>query len=168
MLAWEYFGDFDKYVWIDGSVLVTSPDTLQTMLDLSEHSDLCLPPHPERNSVQSELDYVLSLMKAGSEYLNKRYQNEAMKEQVDLYMKDTSFVDERLFACTYFVYTRELVQKKPDFFRDWFYHCARYSVQDQLSLPYLAHKHSIDVKFMDPEKMKDKVHWMGHKRTRIA
>ena len=169
MLAWEYFPDYDYYVWIDGAVQIESSDFIKILISSIHDSDIVLLRHPEmRKSIREELDYMHALMKAGSEYLLKRYENELMQEQYNLYSKDINFKDENLFACTFFMYSNKMVENKSEFFREWYYHCARYSVQDQLSLPFLLYKHNIDVKILNAEDFDGKTAWLGHQRNRVA
>jgi hypothetical protein len=167
-LAWEYFPGYDYYIWMDGSVRIKSPNFIKKILSLIGRHDMMVMKHPERNSIGQEFAYVDTLMRAGSIYLNSRYAGEAMGEQVSLYLNTPGFVDDRLFACTYFCYTGLLTRQKPEFFSDWYYHCCRYSVQDQLSLPFLLYKHNINYTQFDSLEFQDLLEWTGNKRTRIG
>lgn len=168
MLAWEYFPGYDYYVWVDGSVRLADPTVIQRMVDDLADADIGLFPHFDRASVRSEFEYVQRGVEEGSPYMTGRYAGEWMREQVDLYGKDPSFVDDALYIGTYFVYSGGLVERKPGFFSDWFYHCARYSVQDQLSLPYLIHRHGLKVKSLSLESYASLVSWSPHDRSRVA
>ncbi|MCK6426639.1 MAG: DUF616 domain-containing protein [Burkholderiaceae bacterium] len=168
MLAWEYFPGYDYYVWVDGSVRLADPSVIQRMVDDLSDGDIGLFPHFDRSSVRSECDYVCRGIEEGSPYMTGRYGGEWMKEQLALYERDPSFIDDALYIGTYFVYSGALVGSKPEFFSDWFYHCARYSVQDQLSLPYLIHKHRLKVRTLNPASYASGVSWSPLERSRVA
>ena len=168
MLAWEYFPEYDYYIWIDGSVQIINSNFIQNMVNFCAGYEIALIPHKDRKKIRDELEFVTELMRGGSAYLLKRYENELMQEQVNLYTQDKDFIDEKLFVGTVFCYSKELIKSKPEFFKEWYYHCARYSVQDQLSLPYILHKHKIKVKEIDPQQVEGQVEWLGDLRNRIA
>jgi ABC-type xylose transport system substrate-binding protein len=89
-------------------------------------------------------------MEAGNEYLLSRYAGERMREQVDEYYKDPKFQDDFLIEAGAFIYKSKIVEnKEQNVFKDWFYQNCFYSVQDQLSLPYMLIKHNIDFKLAD-------------------
>lgn len=87
-------------------------------------------------------------MAQGNKYLIDRYLNEPIVEQTNLYLSDKSFVDNNLFACGVFVHSKSILKTPHNMMADWFYHCARHSVQDQISLPFLIHKHQIKYKLI--------------------
>jgi hypothetical protein len=43
-----------------------------------------------------------------------------------------------------FIYTHEFITKHPTFMSDWLLENVLWSVQDQLSLPYMLYKHNVD------------------------
>lgn len=94
-------------------------------------------------------------MANGNRYLLNRYSNEPMKEQVNLYLSDKNFKDEKLFSCGIFCYSSKLIKKHPNFLREWYYECARWSVQDQLSLPWLLSKHEVNYACIDEDIYKN-------------
>jgi len=141
MLEWELDEDYDYYIWAD-SKFTLNDGIIEQLLKGIEGYDLCLFNHPYRNTIQSELDFMNNLMARGDNYLISRYQGEDMDKQVLKYTQDEEFVDDKLFACGCFMYSKELIKDKDNnLMKDWFYHNAMYSIQDQLSLPYLLTKH---------------------------
>jgi hypothetical protein len=143
MLAHELRPGYDFYMWLDASIYLAHPHAVIWMIAQLGDSDLALFRHPFRASIATEADYCMRLMAEGNVYLRDRYANEPIAEQARSYLADPDFVDDRLFACGVFCYRVGLVSGSPAFLPDWYYHCARHSVQDQLSLPYLLHKHRI-------------------------
>jgi hypothetical protein len=143
MLGHELRPGYAWYMWIDASIFLAHEHSAIWMLSKLKESQIAFFRHPWRSSIAAEAAYCRQLMAQGNSYLNDRYAAEPLDEQVRCYLADKEFVDDRLFCGGVFCYTKELVESRPSFFSDWYYHCARYSVQDQLSLPYLLHRHSV-------------------------
>lgn len=140
MLEWEKEGDYDYYIWVD-SKFTLNEGAITKLISYMEGYDLCLFEHPNRSSIKSEYDFMDMLMKGGDGYLHERYNGEDMLFQINKYIGDSEFVDDKLFACGCFVYSKRLVENKEhNLLKEWFYHNAVYSIQDQLSLPYLLQK----------------------------
>jgi hypothetical protein len=138
MLGYELVPGYDFYIWLDSSFTLAHPDAASWLVSACRDHHLVLFRHPCRSSISEELRYILDEMKAGNTYLTERYQQEPLEEQVKLYLSDPDFTDIGLFACGAFVYRRELLEDPAyNILPLWFYHNARYSIQDQLSLPYL-------------------------------
>ena len=149
-LGHELSPGYDYYVWIDGSIVLTHSLSLLWLVSHCESHDIALLCHPHRSSISSELAYCQSLMASGDARALARYANEPMEEQVRCYLADPTFRDEWLFATGVFAYSRGLIDgPRGSLMSDWFYHCARHSVQDQLSLPYLLHRHGVVFRAID-------------------
>lgn len=144
MLAWELYPWYDIYIWIDAPFSMKKSTSLQWYLDQLGDKQAAFFKHPNRDSVVQELEFMEELMSKGDGYLLQRYEGEPMGQQVEAYLKDCDYKDNSLFACTSFIYTRDLVINKFDnVLKEWFHHNCRWSVQDQLSLPYLLQKYKI-------------------------
>jgi hypothetical protein len=143
MLGHELQPGYDWYMWIDASIYLAHPHAVIWMLSKLQDSQIAFFRHPWRSSIAAELAYCSQLMSQGNAYLDDRYGNEPMVAQVDNYLSDPSFVDDRLYCGGVFCYGSGFVASRPTFFSDWYYHCARHTVQDQLSLPYLLQKHAV-------------------------
>ena len=141
MLGFEYHPGYDYYIWLDGSIQIHSSETISWLVSCCGGNDIALFRHPFRNSIRDELNYMVKLMQEGNSYLLNRYTNEPMIEQVEMYESDSEFRDDCLYALGAFVYNKSIINK--GILNNWFYHNARYSIQDQLSFPYLLFKHQI-------------------------
>lgn len=149
MLAWENYPNYDYYIWADSIFSIDNENAIEKLIDECLDVDACFFKHASRNSVKQELDFVLSLMEIGNEYLLNRYDGEKMKEQVEYYSKDKSWIDDLLFECGTFIYSKSLIENKNyNLMKEWFYQNCLWSVQDQLSLPYLVHKFNIKYKIL--------------------
>lgn len=144
MLSWELNPGYDVYIWIDGPFSMKKPDSVKWYLDMLGDKEAAFFKHPNRSTVREEVDFCLSQMKKGDRYLLDRYENEDMENQVNTYLKDKNYIDDKLFACTSFVYSARLVKDKEyNILKEWFHHNCIWSVQDQLSLPYLLQKFNV-------------------------
>jgi hypothetical protein len=144
MLAHELKPGYDWYMWMDGSIYLKHSHAVIWMIERLGSAHIALFPHPFRRSIADEVKYCLEELASGNPYIVQRYAGEPMIEQSEAYLRDPDFVDDQLFACGVFCYSAEMLRACPGFFPDWYYQCARYSVQDQLSMPYLLHKHSVE------------------------
>ena len=146
MLDWLE-NDADYYIWFDSSFKITSDSFVEDIIDFLGDYDICVHKHTYRSSIKSECDFVLQNMKNNDDYLIKRYNGERMLDQVNFYLEDKTFIDNNLFEMGFFVYSKNLVKNKNyNLLTDWFFHNCYWSIQDQLSFPYLIHKHNVNYK----------------------
>lgn len=150
MIVWEDHPGYDYYIWMDAGFSILDESSIERMINACIDTDACFFKHSGRNSVKKELDFVMSLIATGNQYLIDRYDGERMKEQVESYYKDETWIDNILFECGTFIYSRNIVANKEyNVMKEWFYHNCIWSVQDQLSLPYLLHKFGIRYKLLE-------------------
>jgi len=141
MIVWEDHPGYDYYIWMDAGFSLLKTDAIEKMVDYCMGWDACFFNHPARTSVKQELDFVVELMRHDNQYLIERYSGEKMTEQVDFYLKDATWQDNLLLACGIFIYSKSIIENKEyNLMKEWFYQNCLWSVQDQLSLPYLLHK----------------------------
>ena len=149
MIVWEDHPGYDYYIWADSSFSISDEKAIEILVDECIGVDACFFKHIARTSVKQELDFVLSLMEGGNQYLLDRYDGEKMKEQVEYYFKDHTWNDNYLFECGIFIYSKSVIENKNyNLMKEWFYQNCLWSVQDQLSLPYLIHKFNINYKLL--------------------
>lgn len=149
MLAWELKPDYDYYIWIDSAFNITRSDSVQWFVEQLKDNEAAFFNHLQRKTVQQELEFCISNMKDGNKYLLERYSGERMEEQVNAYLNN-GFTDDTLIAAGAFIYSSDLViNKYYNVMKEWFYHNCIYSVQDQLSLPYLLQKFMVKYSLID-------------------
>lgn len=149
MLAWEHNTNYDYYIWIDSIFNFNNEYAVQWFLDKISDKDAAFFSHPHRNTVKSELDFCIENMKNGNEYLLGRYDGERMEEQVTSYFNN-GFNDNVLIAAGAFIYSKNLILNKSyNMMKEWFYHNCIFSVQDQLSLPYLLQMFDVKYKLIN-------------------
>jgi len=150
MVVWEDHPGYDYYIWMDAGFSISDKSSVEKLVDKCIDIDACFFKHSSRRSVKQEMEFVTSLITMGNQYLTDRYEGERMKEQVDEYSKDASWIDNILFECGTFIYSKNIVANKEyNVMKEWFYHNCIWSVQDQLSLPYLLHKFGIRYKLLE-------------------
>jgi len=150
MLAWEEYPGYDYYMWMDSTIHMVKTKAVEYALNSLGSADICIFHHPERTTVRQEVDYVESLMTDGYQYMIKRYNGERMRDQLDHYNKDVNYVDDLLVATGCFIYSSKLVENRDyNIMKEWFYHNAYWSIQDQISFPYLLKKFGVNYNWFD-------------------
>jgi len=149
MLQWMET-DADFYIWIDSKFKIKSDNFINDVINNLGDSELILFKHPNRSSIRSESEFVTNGVDNKIQYFTDRYEGEKINDQVNEYLKDETFVDDKLFAMGLFAYSSKLVKNKDyNLMTDWFLHNCYWSIQDQLSMPYLLHKHKTDYRVFD-------------------
>lgn len=138
MLEWRHI-DADWYVWLDSSVRIISDTITDDILALAGPNKLCLFRHPERTSIQAEANFVLTEIGNGNPYVVSRYSGEPIMKQVNTYIQDQSFLDTSLFWMGFFAYH----SSQKALMQEWFMQNILWSVQDQISFPYVLAKSSM-------------------------
>jgi len=157
MLEWLESPDYDYYIWVDSTFTIYDGFLEKIMQYAEEDFDLFLFAHTRRTSIRAELDHLNNKLKAGNKYLTDRYGGERMDDQVALYLCDKSFRDDQLYFGGCFMYSKKLVGNSDyNLMTDWFLHNTIYSIMDQLSLPYLLHKHQTKYKVYPHVLMRNK------------
>ena len=157
MLQWAEFPGYDYYIWVDSKLRMDNPKAAEALVEACSGKDACFFRHSARASIQLELNHVVDYLNQGSQYIIDRYSGEDMASQVSSYLADPNFIDDSLFECGVFVYSSKVVQN-PDLnlFKEWFYHNCIWSVQDQLSLPYLLQSFGINYGVLEGTVYKNK------------
>jgi hypothetical protein len=157
MLQWSEFPGYDYYIWVDSKLRIDNPKAAESLVEACLGKDACFFRHSARASIRLELEHVVDNLNNGSQYIIDRYAGEDMAGQVSSYLADPNFVDHSLFECGAFVYSSRVVQN-PDLnlFKEWFYHNCIWSVQDQLSLPYLLQKFGVNYGILEGTVYKNK------------
>jgi hypothetical protein len=146
MLDWVE-NDADYYIWFDSSFTITSSNFVDIVVDFLGDYDICIHNHAFRSTIKDESEYVLDRIIKGDHHLIQRYDGERLSDQVNFYLNDEGFIDNKLFEMGFFVYSKKLIlNKNYNLLTDWFFHNCYWSIQDQLSFPYLLHKHNVKYK----------------------
>ncbi len=145
MLEWLHV-DADYYVWADYPIEIKTNEFYKIVEELGDF-DICVFEHRDRKSIREEFEFMEVQKRNNNSYIISRYENEPIKEQVDLYLEDPDFRDDKLFNLGFFIYSKNIVKNKDfNLMTDWFFHNTVYSIQDQISFPYLLNKHGVKYK----------------------
>ena len=130
MFGWEMIEKaYDYYIWIDASMILSRPDSIQWWVDQCKDVDIALFHHPQRKTVQEEADYVRHRLAIGCPYITPRYENELIDEQ----MKQVK-PNDPLYIGTVFCYKN--TAKFRAAMKEWFFHTARYHLLAQMALAH--------------------------------
>ena len=138
--------EYDFYIWMDSkfTLLDNWLDVSLKWIEQYGQHDMLICKHSERDSVASEYEYMRSFMVKNDKNLCPKYVLKDIYYQVQEYLSDSSFTDNSLFEAGFLLYSKNILKHK-DFLDAWYAHNYYYTIQDQLSLPYLLQKHNIDV-----------------------
>lgn len=159
--AWQMFPGYDYYVWIDGSMQMTSPDAVKWLLEKLGDADLAFFQHPDRTTLRQECEFIQEKLVGGHYYLTPRYKNEWFDEFLDSLDKD--YVDDLLIADTYFIFRN--TPNTQAMMKEWWYYISRYNINDQLGLPYVLRQFGCKFNIIDEHYMKTKhFRYVGHNK----
>jgi hypothetical protein len=163
MFAWQKKPGYDFYLWLDGNISLARPDAIEYLLREIEGHDIVVIRHHRRPNIRQEVRYLRKGLREQSIYLISRYKDELWKEQYDEICRDRDYVDDLLVIGGIFLY-RNTPQVQA-MLKEWFYHVSRYSVQDQISFPYVLKKSGIRIKVLDYDYTKwDMIKQERHKQ----
>ena len=166
MLEWQRI-ESDWYVWLDSSIKLKNEgnDIPARILETAKDNPLCFFKHTAGSSIREEVKRVHHSIKKGHKYLIKRYKGEPILEQLINYYADPEFEDDLLLAGTFFAYHKSAT----GMMQEWFNHNAIWSIQDQISLPYVLKKsglkYSVFDGFVNGKNQFFSWHWQERERN---
>jgi hypothetical protein len=142
MCGHQIYPNATALIWVDGNVEVKSPGLVEWMTAAMGDADCAFFKHNARNTVQQELDFCVDNM--SDPYLKVRYGDEPMIVQVQDYIKQGyNPRSDGLVWCGLFI--RKTTPKVNQAFDHWMMENVKWSIQDQLSFPFIAWKHGLKV-----------------------
>lgn len=157
MLDWvENFADY--YIWFDSKFKIRSNTLVDDVIDSLGDYDIQIFKHPQRKSIKSEIDFLEDeMLRLNNNYLIDRYKGERIRSQYEFYVQDPNFIDNNFFSMGFFVYSKNLIKNRDyNLLTDWFFHNCYWSIQDQISFPYLLHKHKTKYRTFDYQLFNNK------------
>lgn len=163
MQAHIAFPNYDAYLWIDSSYRIVQKGHVQWFMDQIRASNysIAFRRHPQRNTVKDELQFCLSHM--NDPYLKTRYGNERIEEQVQHYIEQGFPDDVGLYAGGMFAYLN--THQTRHFFDRWWLENLKWTVQDQLSLPFIIWNTGTGVLALPAGLGSEFINWVGHRYT---
>lgn len=156
--GWQMRPGYDLYVWLDGSMALTKPESLQWLLDQLGDNDMAFFRHPDRKTIKEEVDYLEA--RKNHRYLKTRYENGLHKEQL-ADIDEAEYKDTQLWASTVFAYRPNFIVRP--MMKEWLYTSVRYFTCDQVALPYLAQKYGVRISRIDLNPFKNDYLKVGSK-----
>lgn len=157
-LPWMY-AHTDTVIWADAACRFTHENTVSWLLEASRDDPLTQFIHPWRSNIFDEAKASIGMPK---------YDNQPMDAQVQHYMRMGHPVDFGLWATGLIIYHIHDSWSEQEGLHevgsDWLAEQVRWSVQDQLSQPYVLHKHALRPAVLPgPLHGNGYVEWMAHR-----
>lgn len=118
--------EYDRTIWIDGTVRVESPAFVEEAMSWTSGSGIAMFRHPERDDIWDEADVSLTMPK---------YMAEPIAAQVSHYL-DCGFPHRSGLWCGGII-ARQHTGLVKQLGEAWLAEVDRWSIQDQISLPYV-------------------------------
>lgn len=163
MFGWQMIPGYDYYIWIDSSLTIFNPETVQWFLRKCGGMDVAFFKHPDRDTIEEEAEFIKNKIAEGNYYLKPRYTNELIDEQLKEIQSDKDFKDNFLIASSAFIYKNNTNIHR--LMKEWWYHTSRYHIVDQLGLPYAIYKSNSSVNIIDEHYMYNPyLKYIGHRK----
>lgn len=162
MFAWQLEPGYDFYLWLDGNLRLSHPDSVKYFYDNCQDYDVVVLKHPDRDTIWWEYRYNWRALNsnAPSNYMVKRYKNELLVEQMAVIEGDKDYKDDLLVNGGVFMYRN--TPRVQEMLKEWFYHCCRYLVMDQLSWTYILKKSGLRLNVLSDKF--DDCPWLENRR----
>ena len=139
--AWQLYPDYDAYVHSDSTVTWNSAEAVVDFVQLMDGEGWVGFKHPQRQRVDLEAIYTDGCVRANNPYHKNRYQGEDLIGQANSYLRMAERIGEQMPPMTentIFAYSKGFIRHNgTDVLTLWFAEMMRWSVQDQISLPYV-------------------------------
>jgi len=154
LFAWQpgMAPGYDRYLWVDASLALSSPDSVAWFLEQLGDHDMVFFRHPDRKSQREEWDFIKGKIAAGNRYLTPRYRNEDGDGALAEIEIDKNYEDDLLIATSAFMY--KPMPKVQELMKEWAYWIFRYHAVDQLGLPYALYGLDIDYALIEEHYQK--------------
>lgn len=137
---------YDYYVWLDSKFTIHEHwlEYLLWLIRKYPEADLIASKHTMRSSVKEEVVDMLKGLKAGYISLYTKYYAADLAFQLYKYQQSPGFVDNSLNEMGMIVYSSKMIAKSR-FAEEWYAHNCYFTIQDQVSFPFVSKKHNIKV-----------------------
>lgn len=138
--------EYDYYIWLDSKFTIDEHwlDYVLWLIDSRPSFDIMTSIHSDRKSIKNEFDFMWKLAKKNDLGVQQKYNVAEIAFQCDEYRRKKWFADDILYELTMIVYSKSILAKKK-FCEEWYAHNVKFSIQDQISFPYLCKKYGIKV-----------------------
>jgi hypothetical protein len=163
--AWQLKPGYDYYLWIDGNLRLSHPDSLKYFYDAIKGYDVVVLQHPTHDTIHWEYRYNHRGLhsNAPSNYLRERYTDEFLDEQYEVIKNDKDYKDDLLVNGGIFMYRNTPEVQK--MLKEWWYHISRYLIMDQMSWAYVLKKSGLKINIL-PDVFND-CPWLENRRHKL-
>ncbi len=117
---------YDYYIWVDASLTLQNPDSVQWFVEQVKDYDMAIFEHPNRKTVQEEAEYMQHRLDIGCPYITPRYKNEDIWGQ----LKQVDPNDPLLIGTAFAYKNNERVRA---FMKEWWHHTSRWHMEAQIA-----------------------------------
>ena len=139
--AWQLYPGYDAYVHTDSTVTWNNPEAVVDFVQLMDGGDWVGFKHPHRERVDLEAIYIDGCITANNAYHKNRYKGEDLIGQANTYLREAQDTGEQMppmLENTIFAYSGAFARSRgAHVMKMWFAEIMRWSMQDQISLPYV-------------------------------
>lgn len=144
--------DFDWLVWIDSSIAFREVnfviEEVRRLSLLPSYQHFLGVPHPQRDTVRQEYEFISGEIDKGNLYVIDRYGKARMKDQIAWFEKQGYNPDASGLYCGGFWIVANTDRYRRAF-DDWWDQNLRFGLMDQLSLPMMLRKHGIEAQTLN-------------------
>lgn len=146
---------YDYTIWVDGSAEINSPNFSELVVNSIKSCDRACYKHPVRDCIYEECVESVKMLK---------YKSQPLKDQVDFYKSCGYPVRNGLMACGV-IGRRSSSKQNIVIDEKWWLEINKWSIQDQLSLPYILWSENASCDIIPGELYNnDYVKFMRHQR----
>ena len=145
MLEWKTIKS-DWYVWMDSSIKpLEDIDLADKIIKQAGSNPLCFFLHSKGKTIREEAKRTIQMLNQRNKYFTCRYSGEPIHQQIINYYGDPDFQDEILFSTNFFAYH----YSASSLMQEWFNQIVDWSLQCQISLPYVLYKSGLKYSIFD-------------------
>ena len=137
---------YDILIWIDGSTEITADDFVSKLRDKLSGCDMVTLKHPDRETVYKEIDFIISELERGDQYLTPRYEDQPFKKEREFYIKEGLPKDYPIFANR--IIARHNTVQMNNAFDRWWAGNLQFTNLGQAFMSYVCWKYGLNVKVL--------------------
>ncbi len=136
MFPYEFFPDYDFSIWVDGNIKLVAD--LYPLAIMAENSSIAAFDNPVHNCIYTERNMMVYLNRVPANLINK---------QVNDYKAD-GFPKHFGMRELSVIYRKHNDEDCYGIMKEWWEHVNKYTMRDQISLPYLIWKRGKDISYI--------------------
>ncbi len=136
MFPYEFFPNYDFSIWIDGNVKLVA-DTYPLAV-MAEDAAIATYENPIHDCIYTEKNYMI---------FHKRVSPGLIEKQINDYKKD-GFPEHFGMRELSIIYRKHTDQECYEIMKEWWEHVNKYTMRDQISLPFLLWKHGKNINYI--------------------